>query len=284
MPEDVSRAGVFVRRGLGLADEDRLSTVCIRVVDRDLAVVRTDDLNTEHDRVDRHPGVLEARHRRIGRPCVVRNAAVQSPDKRRGDQARAGLDGEPHLEQTPDTRTRPGSLVFIGIKIEEFDQPVIQPELQLVPCARHRLVERPLETDLEQVLAIEREVVPHSQATARPERKVFAHASFLEQQRGCLVHRRAGAERRVAHSAPADLGRRRHVAGHQTRRDRQHVTDVVEPVTRVVGREEGASVHLQPEQVTDRIGVFGPVEPMHFCGPARIWIRSGCLVERGLQM
>ena len=282
--QDLPGARFFIRRPVRIAHENGLPAARVAVGVGHLSVVRADYLDAEHDRIDRHPRVLEARNGRIRRACVVRDAAVERADERRADEARARLYRDAHVQQAADARAGSGPPVLVGVKVEQLDQTVIQPELQLVSGARHRLVEGAFEADAEHVFAIQREVVPHGHAAPRAERQVLVHAAFLQQQRRRLVHRRAGAERRIADGAPADLGRRRHVARHQPGRHRQHVADVVEAVARIVGRQQRAPVHLQLQQVAHGVGIFRPVETVDLRRPARIWRRFRRAVQRRLQV
>ena len=48
---------------------------------------------------------------------------------------------------------------------------------------------------------------------------------------------------------------------HQDRREAEHVADVVEAVADIVGREVVGRMEVDPDQVADRIVVFGAVEP-----------------------
>ena len=132
------------------------------------------------------------------------------------------------------------------------------------------------------VLGVEREVVPHHRAAAAPERQVGADPAVLQPEPGHAVggHRRA--EGGVADGQPADPRGRRQVALEQRRRHRQHVGVVVEAVRPVVGREQGADVDLEAEQVPDGVGVLGPVETARR-GPARSRVGGGGPVDGGLQ-
>ena len=58
-----------------------------------------------------------------------------------------------------------------------------------------------------------------------------------------------------------DRLRRLHVLLEQQRRDREHVADLVEPVTRVVGRKLLLGLEVEPRQVADRVAILDPVEP-----------------------
>ena len=90
----------------------------------------------------------------------------------------------------------------------------------------------------------------------------------------------------------ADLGiadgERAHLASgadislQQHGRNAQHVGDVVEPVGRVVGRQQRGRVDLQRQQVANGVGVLGAIQPVHELA-ARIGTRGGGPVQRGAQ-
>ena len=68
--------------------------------------------------------------------------------------------------------------------------------------------------------------------------------------------------RRIAHeSAVGDLGRRVKILLHQQRRQRQHVADVVEAIADVVGGKIVGGLELDGQQIANRVGILGPVEP-----------------------
>ena len=122
----------------------------------------------------------------------------------------------------------------------------------------------------------------HREAAARPERQVLAHAAFLPER----VRHRVGLDRRsdrgVAEGQPADLPGRGHVAVEQHRGDRQHVGDVVEPVARLVRRQQRPLVDVQRQQIADRVAVLGAVQAMDR-RPAGIRIVGGGAVEGRFQ-
>ena len=57
-----------------------------------------------------------------------------------------------------------------------------------------------------------------------------------------------------------DRFRRLHVLFEQERRDREHVADRVEPITRVVGRKLLLGLEVETGQVADRVAILDPVE------------------------
>ena len=82
--------------------------------------------------------------------------------------------------------------------------------------------------------------------------------------------------RNIADRQTADLSRSRQIRLHQRRRQRQRPRDVVEPVGRIVGRQEFRGVHFEREDITNRVGIFGAVEAMH---AGRNQIGGGAAVE-----
>ena len=69
--------------------------------------------------------------------------------------------------------------------------------------------------------------------------------------------------RGVSHSQEADLSGRRQVSFDQHRRHREGARRVVEAaLARGLVYKNRSAVDLEGEQVPDRVGVFGPVQPM----------------------
>ncbi len=91
-----------------------------------------------------------------------------------------------------------------------------------------------------------------------------------------------GRSLRIAHRQAAHFARRRQVRFQQRRRHPQNFRDVVEPVALVVGRQQRRHVHLQPQQIADRVRVLGAIQPMQRRAP-RLGMRRVRLIERGLK-
>ena len=121
-------------------------------------------------------------------------------------------------------------------------------------------------------------------AAARGERQLLGDAPVLPQVFVDGEDLRHGPERWIADRQAADFARRRQVALGQHRRDGQNVGDVVETVTRIVGRKQQIRVDIEREKIADRVGVLGPIQPMNR-GPAA-WIGSGFggAIERRLEI
>ncbi len=92
-----------------------------------------------------------------------------------------------------------------------------------------------------------------------------------------LDHRSCG---RIPNSESADLGGRGHVPVHEHRRHRQDPRDVVEPEGPRVGRQHARPIDFQPEQILDRIDVFGAIQPPDGDAPG-IGMRRPKVIQRG---
>ena len=160
------------------------------------------------------------------------------------------------------------------VQLEQPDALAVQRHFQLF--ALGALAEHLAETQLQQrqpdhVLAVHREVVRDGGAAARAERLARQRLVLAEialDRVGDLGRRGVA----LADGQAADFGRRRDVALEQRRRHAQHVGDVVEAVARVVGRQQGRGVHVERQQIADRVLVFGAV---HAVQRRASWIRLG---------
>ena len=63
---------------------------------------------------------------------------------------------------------------------------------------------------------------------------------------------------------------------HQRRRHGQRARDVVEPVGRIVGRQEPRGVDLQPDEIANDVLILGPVETVN---PGRSQVGDGMAVQ-----
>ena len=125
-------------------------------------------------------------------------------------------------------------------------------------------------------------VVLHRHAAARAERQPVVVLVLRVVRRGA-EHARAGHDvGGVADRQRGDLGRRRRVALEQRRRHVQHLADVVEAVGRLVGRQQRRHVHVERQQIADRVGVLGAVQTMdrRMAGKRR---RRGRAIDGGLE-
>ena len=145
------------------------------------------------------------------------------------------------------------------------------------------------EIGAQNVLGVEREIVPNRNSAGRIERQIVAHPLESGRDRSLtagfaarferLFHR---LHRRIADCQPGDLARRRQIAVQQRRRKRKDVAVVVEPVARIVHRQQRAGVHIQLEDVADGVAVFRAVQPVD-CRMPGIRVRRGFGIQRGFQ-
>ena len=112
---------------------------------------------------------------------------------------------------------------------------------------------------LDDVLAVDGEVVAHEHAAARAERQPFDVIGLRAVGRHAI-----GADGRrdvgVAHRGARDFPGGAQVAIHQRRIGAEHVGDVVEAVRLAVVRQECVGVDLEREQIADRVAVLGAVQ------------------------
>ena len=115
--------------------------------------------------------------------------------------------------------------------------------------------------------------------TARPpcvgERQPAVHARVLPRPGGHGVEMRCRPIVRTRQRQTTDLRRRRHVARHQGRRNRQHVGIVVESETGQVAGQEISAVNFQRQQIAHRVDVFGAVQATRGHAPGSH--RRGCI-------
>ena len=125
------------------------------------------------------------------------------------------------------------------------------------------------------------EVVLHQHAAARAERQPF-DVLVLRKIGPNAIGGRRRRDVHVAHGLPADVPGSRQIALHQRRRHAQDVGDVVEAAALVVGGQQSGRIHVQSQQVVDRIGILGAIQPMHG-GVSGIRFGGGRAIERSLQ-
>ena len=113
----------------------------------------------------------------------------------------------------------------------------------------------------QRVVALDLNHRPGQQPADGAERQTF-DVPILRRVLAQVEHLRAGTD-----VGAADR-QRRHLAGgadvllHQRGRDAEHVGDVVEAVGGIVGRQQRGRVHLEIEQIANRVGVFGAIQPV----------------------
>ncbi len=113
----------------------------------------------------------------------------------------------------------------------------------------------------EDVLAVGREDVRDRGAAARAHRRALDVPQLRRSPRDRINLRRRG-RRRIAERIAADLRRGPEVALEHGRRERLDVGDVVEAVADRVGRQQGADIDVDAEQIAHRVGVFGAIQPL----------------------
>ena len=112
------------------------------------------------------------------------------------------------------------------------------------------------------VFGIERKEVLDAHTAAGAERQTLA-LGFMIQSKRRAVNDALGLHRQIPKRQTADLHRGIQVALNESRRGAQHVRDVVESLAGCIRRQQRSDVNLQPEQVTDYVGVLRAIEPTH---------------------
>ena len=148
---------------------------------------------------------------------------------------------------------------------------------RLVASYRHAL-----ESNLEFVLRINREIVLHGNTGARVERQIVAEplvARSLQRVALGVVNFFHGLHRQVADRKSADSAPSRHVPLEQRWRGREHGGDVVKAVARIVDGQPLAWLDIDRQQVANGVAVFGAVQPMNGSA-AGIWLGERGAIER----
>jgi len=136
-----------------------------------------------------------------------------------------------------------------------------------------------LQDDLDDVLTVGGEMVVNRQTAARSERQIFARAILLRVVERHSILRHVRADRGICDGQPSDAARGDKIPIQQARRDREHVRDVVESVSRVVGRQIRARIDADAQKVANGVCIFRAVQPVH-AWPARVRRARRHLVER----
>ncbi len=190
--------------------------------------------------------------------------------ERGADGVRASREWHPHLQACLDRVRVRGLVLQHALEVLGAadglgeDLPTVHHDLQLArelePANQAEIgLEQP---DLDHVLAVERQRGCHGHAAARAERQALVVPVLRMIGRGAK-HAGPGHDvRGVADSEGGDLGRRGSVALQQRRRGVQHLADVVETVGRLVGRQKRRDVHVERQQIANRVGVLGAVQAM----------------------
>ena len=290
------------RRVIRTADE---KAAAARRVSRSGGAVRPADGHAPHvRRAGRVGGIDVAAQQRLSDRADLRG---RLPEERHGDGAGSGLDRQPHLQRRVGVhrvrqrrlprrppRGLPRRLVGAIAHLErvrprlcpadgeQLDTLAVQADLQFVrlPQPANRIDDRSQQAHAEDVLAVEGKPVAHGDAAARAEGQAV-EVVVLREHRRHEIGRDARTDRVAADGQPADAPGRPEVPLKQQRRHAQRVGDVVEPVARVVRRQQGRDIHVQREQVPDGVGVLGAVEAVKDGGPWKIGPRRPGRIEVG---
>jgi hypothetical protein len=117
------------------------------------------------------------------------------------------------------------------------------------------------EPNLKLVLAIERQRALDRESTDRSQRQPLDVAR-LRRILADAVHVARRRQLRIADGEGGNAIRRREIALEEHRRHAKNVGDVVEPRARIVGRQQCGRIDVERQQVANRVGVFGAIEPM----------------------
>ena len=124
--------------------------------------------------------------------------------------------------------------------------------------------------------------MPDQGAAARAERQPL-EVPLLRKVRRHVIDLHRGRRRRAPDRRATDLARRGQVAVDERRRHPERGRDVVEPVARIVGRQQLRRVHLHGEQIANRVGVLGAVQAMEHGRRAGVGVERGGAVQPGLE-
>ncbi len=139
--------------------------------------------------------------------------------------------------------------------------------------------------DLDQVLAIDREVVVNRDAAAGTEREVFALSVVLEDVQRNFESLKVRLSGRQTGREARHLPGYRHVPLEVRGRNREHIGEIVEAsVGGVIAGEKWLNVYVEREEVADGVVVFGAIEPMDRADSARIGMTLGCPVDHAFKL
>ena len=235
-------------------------------------------------RIDR---VERAAHERL----QPHGAGRGGGQERRRDSVDAGLQRHTDIEALLDLVTRGRGVLHRRLEVRrpaecrQQDTAAIDGDLELMRILEpaHRRGVGAVQLHLQPVLRVERNGRLNGQPAKRPERqavdvnvlgRVLPHAEDLT---GWLDPAIADGQRR-------NPSRGREIPLEQHRRHAQGVGNVVEAVRRVVRRQERCGVHVERDEIANRVGVLGAVQAMNEgsagAGPRRRGIVQDPL-ERG---
>ena len=261
--DDAPRARVFLGRGLGAAHEQPRAD---RRLDP-LRVVRPLDRDRLHVRralgVERVGEVADEALQPVG--LEHRRGLLQ---ERRRDVALPGFDEAPDLEARGLDRVRGvGGVLLQRVQIlvaaehSAMHMLAVDQQLQLLGIlqAADRAEVGAVQADLEVVFPVHGKGMPRHQPAHRAERQPF-EMDVLRQVLAHGIGVAADADAEITDRDRADLTRGRQIRLQQCRRAALRIGDVVEAERRVVGRQQRRHVHIEPQQIADRIAVLGAIQ------------------------
>ena len=287
---DLGGAGPLVRDRCGIrpAGEDRAAA-------RRVAGTRDLVWPADADRADRGVPVIDL----VVRQELARLPRLQDPfrlpdvaDERHPDRARSRLHRHADLQPIvgrlqiglplrvaplgDGERDRRGPAAGLAADREPPHQLAVDPHVELVGRGHAEDVVLPVgpQLDLDEVVAVDREVIWDGHAAPRAEREILALALVLQQEQRHVEGLEPRSGGRQPGGEPRDGASRREVALELRGGNRQHVGVVVEAGVRgLVARQQRRDVQVEREQVANRVPILGPVQPVDGAGPARIRVR-----------
>ena len=288
--EDAPRAGRLVRPARGTAGEDARAGNGVSPPAAPCGPVIV-TVSTWGRPLGRLPEDGEAAQVREPRSLDLRRRPIEEAD---ADHVLPRLEryahAEPGVGLAVPVGAPPARLGVVGLGLrrvaappdrEELDPLAVDRDLDLVRLREpHDAAadEVPLQAHLDVVLPADREVALDPGAAARAERQ-SVEAPVLRQVRRHPVHDLLDGRARISDRAGRDGARRVEVAVQQRGRHAQHVADVVEPVARVVRRQQSRGVDLEPQEVADRVGVLRAIQAVERGPPAGVGLRGRCRIE-----
>src|SRR5215471_14998919 len=97
-------------------------------------------------------------------------------------------------------------------------------------------------------------------SATRAEREIFAGTVVLDAVFVGIINGNGRADRGISQGKTADLACRGHISFQQQRRYGEDVANIVEAISRIIGRKQLVGVDIDREQVTNGIREFGAVE------------------------
>ena len=207
-------------------------------------------LDRRHEIVDRTVEPLDERRRHVLRPRLDMDAG-----RRQIETLLAGF-GHPIID------------------VEQRDPLTVDRHFNLL-ASRRAAIEltggHSVKHDAEGVLAVGGEGVNHGDAATGAPGSPFDVVHLRLGPRH-LVSSFGRAGRPIAQGEAGDFAGRAQIALHQRRRERLRVRDVIEALADRVGWKERVDVDVESEQIVNRAGILGAIEPLEG-SPA--WIRRG---------